>query len=140
MQELQARPQGKLPASRLLDLAVACLRLATEVEGSAVGKHIARPLIRSSTGGGANYEEAGSAESAADFAPKVAIAAKEVSETVYWLKVVDRARLSAARDRVHWMEEGRELVAILTASARTAKARLDGPTKEGRPSPADVTR
>lgn len=127
-------------ASRLLDLAIASLRLATELESSAIGKHIARQLIRSSTGGGANYEEARSAESPADFAHKVAIAAKEVSETVYWLKVVDRAQLSAAQDRVHWMEEGRQLVAILTASARTAKARLEARGKEGTPSVAELTR
>lgn len=123
-------------ASRLLDLAVASLRLATELEKSAVGRHIARQLTRSSTSGGANYEEARSAESPADFAHKVAIAAKEVSETVYWLKVVDRASLSTVQDLVHWMTEGRQLVAILTASARTAKARVNPRSTEGVLAPA----
>ena len=50
--------KGNDIAHRLLDLAVACLRLAATLEDTAVGKHIARQLIRSSTSGGANYEEA----------------------------------------------------------------------------------
>ena len=68
-------------ANRLLDLAIASLQLATRLEGTPAGKHIARQLIGCSTSTGANYEEARSAESPADFAHKVGIAAKEVGET-----------------------------------------------------------
>lgn len=111
-------------ANRLLDLAVACLRLAAELEDNAVGKHIARQLIRCSTSGGANYEEARSAESSADFVHKVAIAGKEVGETTYWLLLARRAGLSTDEAVARWIEEGRQLVRILSASARTAKGRL----------------
>lgn len=45
--------KGDNIADRLLDLAVACLRLAAEIETSTVGKHIARQVTRSSTSGGA---------------------------------------------------------------------------------------
>jgi four helix bundle protein len=110
-------------ASRLLDLAVACLRLAAEIETNVIGKHIARQLIRSSTSGGANYEEARSAASSADFAHKVAIAGKEVGETVYWLRLATRAGLSSTNALTPWMDEGLQLVRILAASARTAKGR-----------------
>lgn len=116
-------------ANRLLDLAVACLRLATELEANAVGKHIARQLIRCSSSGGANYEEARSAESSADFVHKVAIAGKEVGETTYWLLLTRRAGLSTGEELGRWIDEGRQLVRILSASARTAKGRvasLDG--------------
>ena len=110
-------------ANRLLDLAVAGLRLAAELEDNAVAKHIARQLIRCSTSGGANYEEARSAESSADFVHKVAIAAKEVGETVYWLKVAGRAGFSRKGELTRWTEEGQQLVRILAASVRTAKSR-----------------
>ena len=110
-------------ADRLLDLAVACLRLAAELENNAVGKHIARQLIRCSTSSGANYEEARSAESSADFVHKVAIAAKEVGETVYWLKVTGRAGFSRKDELTRCTEEGHQLVRILAASVRTAKGR-----------------
>lgn len=118
--------KGDNIAERLIDLAVACLRLATELEDNAVGavgKHIARQLIRCSTSGGANYEEARSAESSADFVHKVAVAAKEVGETVYWLKVAGRAGLSQRDELAGWAEEGRELVRILAASVRTARGK-----------------
>lgn len=111
-------------ANRLLDLAVACLRLAAQIETNVVGKHIARQLIRSSTSGGANYEEARSAESSADFVHKVAIAGKELSETVYWLKLASRAGLSSTNELSHWTDEGQQLVRILAASARTARGRV----------------
>jgi len=111
-------------ANRLLDLAVACLRLAAELEANTVGKHIARQLIRCSTSGGANYEEARSAESSADFVHKVAIAGKEVGETTYWLMLTRRAVLSADHDLERWIDESRQLVRILSACVRTAKGRL----------------
>jgi four helix bundle protein len=115
--------KGDNIADRLLDLAVACLSLAAEIEGSAVGKHIARQVMRSSTSGGANYEEARSAESAADFVHKVGVAGKEVSETVYWLKVTSRAAIETTLDLARWIDEAEQLVRILGASARTARSK-----------------
>jgi four helix bundle protein len=110
-------------ASRLLNLAVACLRLAADLDSNAVGRHVARQLIRCSTSGGANYEEARSAESSADFVHKVAIAGKEVGETVYWLMIASRAGLGSTDDLARWTDEGRQLVRILAASVRTAKGK-----------------
>ena len=117
-------------ANRLLDLAVACLRLAAELETTAIGKHVARQLIRCSTSGGANYEEARSAESSGDFVHKIAIAAKEVGETVYWLRVAQRAGLQGTKDLACWTDEGRQLVRVLAACARTARGRASAVTVE----------
>ena len=113
--------KGDNIADRLLDLAVACLNMAAEIDGSAVGKHIARQVTRSSTSGGANYEEARSAESSADFVHEIGVAGKEVSETVYWLKVTSRAGIATMIDLSRWIDEGQQLVRILWACARTAK-------------------
>ena len=116
-------------ANRLLDLAVACLRLAAELDATPASKHVARQLIRCSTSGGANYEEARAAESSADFAHKVAIAAKEVGETVYWLKIAGRAGLAPTGELACWTDEGRQLIRILVASVRTARGKTS-PTDE----------
>ena len=113
--------KGDNIADRLLDFAVACLTMATEIESSSIGKHIARQITRSSTSGGANYEEARSAESSADFVHKIGVAGKEVSETVYWLKVTDRAGIQTTLDLGRWIDEGQQLIRILRSSARTAK-------------------
>jgi len=48
---------------------------------------IARQLLKSGTSIGANIHEAQNAESKADFVHKLKIAAKEIDETEYWLKL-----------------------------------------------------
>jgi four helix bundle protein len=55
-------------------------------------KHvIAKQLLRSATSIGANVFEAQNAESKADFIHKMKIAAKESSETLYWLTLCERS-------------------------------------------------
>lgn len=53
---------------------------------------IARQLLRSATGIGANVYEAQNAESKADFIHKMKIAAKEASETLYWFLLCERSK------------------------------------------------
>jgi len=52
---------------------------------------IARQLLRSASSIGANVLEAQNAESKADFIHKMKIAAKEASETLYWLILCERS-------------------------------------------------
>jgi len=56
----------------------------------------------------------------------VRIALKEVRETRYWLKLTVRARLVDSPDAIApLIDEADQLVAILTASANTARRRAD---------------
>jgi four helix bundle protein len=89
-----------------------------------IGRHIARQLLRSATAGGANYEEARCAESRADFAHKVSVAAKEVRESRYWLRLLRESKLIPADVIDELTAEAGQLIAILTASAKTAKTPL----------------
>ena len=52
---------------------------------------IAKQLLRSATSIGANVFEAQNAESKADFIHKMKIAAKEASETLYWLILCEKS-------------------------------------------------
>ena len=52
---------------------------------------ISKQLLRSATSIGANIFEAQNAESKADFIHKMKIAAKETSETLYWLILCERS-------------------------------------------------
>ena len=112
-------------SNRLLDLAIACLSIASQIDTEPAGKHMARQLIRCSTSNGANYEEARSAESIADFVHKVGVAAREVRETIWWLRIIDRKRLAPGEEVSRWNDEARQLLAILIASARTARERAN---------------
>ena len=78
-------------------------------------------LLRSGTSIGANYREAGRAESHADFIHKIAICAKEAAETQYWLELFfESKQVNAERCEV-LRREASELLAIFVASGRTAK-------------------
>ena len=109
-------------AERLLEFAVTVVRLAAQLPRDPAGRHVALQLVRSATGGGANYEEARAAESREDFIHKVGVAAKEVRETVYWLEFIKRSAWTR-HDLTQPVREASELAAILGASARTARAR-----------------
>jgi four helix bundle protein len=110
-------------AQRLLRFAVQVLKLVKTLPRDATCRHVGRQLLRAATAGGANDEEARSAESRADFVHKVSIAAKELRESGYWLKLSVEAQLTVASTAGALAKEGSELVAILTASAKTAKTR-----------------
>jgi four helix bundle protein len=97
-------------------------RLLPGLRDDAAAKHVAKQLWRAVTSGGANYEEARGAESRADFVHKVRIATKELREAQYWLRVVQRSSWLAPGTTDNLVNEIDQLVAILVASARTAKA------------------
>src|SRR6476646_5407774 len=113
--------KGENIATRLLLFAAGVVRLCRRLPDETASKHIARQLVRAATGGGANYEEARGAESRADFIHKLGIANKELREALYWLRLTDAAALVADSDLATLIREANELVAILTASIRTAK-------------------
>lgn len=108
-------------AERLLDFADQVLRVCRDLRQDVPGRHVARQLIRAASAGGAIYEEARGAESRADFVHKIGIATKEVRESLYWLKLIQRADLAPGRSPQTLIGEASQLVAILTASGRTAK-------------------
>jgi four helix bundle protein len=119
----QALRRGSDIAERLLELAAGALRVSGELPGHPSGRHVALQLARAGTSGGANYEEARAAESRSDFIHKVGIACKEVRETAYWLTVIKRAGWKAIKLE-GLLSEAHQLAAILSASARTARANV----------------
>jgi four helix bundle protein len=118
----EARRKGDDIAERVLDAVEGVRRLLVALHGTAAAKHVATQLWRAVTSGGANYEEARGAESRADFVHKVRIATKELREAHYWLRVVRRSGWVASDAADGLLNEIDQLVAILVASARTAKA------------------
>ena len=107
-------------ADRLLDFGVRIIRLVGALPKTQVGRHVNGQLVRSGTSAGANYEEARRAESRADFVHKVGLAAKQLGEVLYWLRLLDKLALLRCDPAVQ--READELIAILVASAHTARA------------------
>jgi four helix bundle protein len=107
-------------AQRLIWFATEVLRIARTLPKDPPTRHVAQQVTRSATSSGANYEEARGAESKADFIHKLGVSAKEVRETMYWLQLIEAARLSKL-DVDPLIGEAVELCAILGASIRTAR-------------------
>jgi four helix bundle protein len=114
-------------ADRLLRFTKRVLRLCRTFPDDFAGKHVAHQLIRCSSGGGSNYEEARGAESLADFIHKLCVARKEIRESLYWLRIAD-PELAQGPEITALIQEASELAAILTSSVKTARARSGKPT------------
>lgn len=85
---------------------------------------IAKQLLRSATSIGANVFEAQNAESKADFIHKMKIAAKETSETLYWLILCERSDSYPFDKRLR--ENLDEIIKILSKIISSAKGRIPG--------------
>ena len=108
-------------SERLLDFAVETIKATYLFPKSQVSSHIVGQVIRSVSSVGANYEEACSAQSRADFIHKLQIALKEIRETVYWIKLATRLELSEKEGWKRIVQEGNELLLILAKSVATSK-------------------
>ncbi len=108
---------------RSLDFTVRVVRLCDSLQHSrgVPAREISKQLFRCAASIGANLHEANAAESRSDFIHKVAIAHKEAHETVYWLRVVERAGVLPVDRLKEITQESKELVAILTAIVRNAR-------------------
>jgi four helix bundle protein len=129
MQSVNPKPNASLGtlrrekdlSERLLEFAVETIKATYMFPKSQVSSHIGGQVIRSVSSVGANYEEACTAQSRADFIHKMQIALKEIRETAYWIKLATRLDLPG---KVGWpgiVKESNELLLILAKSVATAK-------------------
>lgn len=110
-------------SERLLSFAVRVVKLVEVLPKTIAGKRIGDQLLRSGTSVGANYEEAQGAESHNDFVHKLQIALKEVRESNFWLRLIQRSELLAADKMADIVDESAQLKAILSKAVATAKGK-----------------
>ena len=107
---------------RLLDFAARVIGVVHVLPRSQAGRHVGKQLLGSGTSPGANYEEACGAESRRDFIHKLGIVLKELKETRYWLRLVQRATLVKPSARLApLLDETEQLIAIMAKSVSTAR-------------------
>jgi four helix bundle protein len=110
-------------SERFLDYGVDIVRITTLLRRPATGREIAGQLLRSGTSAGANYEESRGAQSRADFLHKMQIVLKELRESLYWLRLIDKAGIIKGVDLALSISETRQLSNIIGRSIVTAKSR-----------------
>jgi four helix bundle protein len=108
-------------SERILNFGVAIIKSISKMTKSPIEKHMGFQLIRSTTSAGANYEEACGAESKSDFIHKMQIVLKELRESLYWLKLIERSAFLPHENVEPLIDEANELVRIIAKSIVTAR-------------------
>jgi four helix bundle protein len=101
------------------------IRLVESLPSGQTSRTIGNQLLRSGMSVGANYRAACRGRSKADFIAKAGISLEEADECLYWMELLQEAGIVPADRMKDIMKEADELVAIFTASIKTAKAHLN---------------
>ena len=88
---------------------------------STVAQILGKQLLRSGTSVGANYREANQGRSRAEFLAKMGDCLKELSETDYWLELLESEGLGDKVACAYLIVETRELIAIFTTIIKNTK-------------------
>lgn len=114
---------------RTKQFGIKIIRLVDALPRNCVADVLGRQILRSGTAVGANYRSACRARSLAEFVSRLAIVEEECDETLYWLELIQEAKLVNFEKIESMQKEADELTAIIVASIKTArrnKKRLAG--------------
>ena len=100
------------------------IRLVENLPSTKTTRVIGNQLIRSGTSVGANYRAACRGRSKAEFIAKMGIVIEEADESMYWMEMLIEAGIVPENQLSDLLSEANELVAIFTASAKTARSSL----------------
>jgi len=102
--------------------ALAVIKLFQSLPKTEEARVLGRQVLRSGTAIAANYRAAGRARSKAEFVAKVGVVVEEADETVFWLELLLEAGIMPEIRLKELHAEANELVAIFSASHRTARS------------------
>ena len=106
---------------RLMQFSLEIVRVCGALPGTPEGKLVRGQLLRCGTSPGAHHREAYRARSNAEFISKMEGGIQELDETDYWLELAEREGLLPKNRIIAIKDETHGLIAIFTASVRTAK-------------------
>lgn len=84
------------------------------------GDILGKQLLRSACSVGANYRSACRAQSYSHFISKLNIVEEESDESLYWLELIKKTKMSCGERIDSLMKEADELTAIFTAARKTS--------------------
>ena len=102
--------------------AIEVIRLVESLPKCVATDIIGKQVIRSITSVAANYRSACRARSRADFINKLGIVEEEADETLFWIEMLEESGKVKEESISALQKEIQEIVAIFSASHKTAKA------------------
>ena len=106
---------------RTKEFGLRIIRLVDSLPNTKSARVIGNQLLRSGTSVGANYRAACRGRSKAEFIAKIGISIEEADESMYWMELLIDAEIVPKEKLSALYQEADEIVAILIASAKTAK-------------------
>lgn len=86
---------------------------------------LSKQLLRAGTSVGAMVREAEHAESKTDFKHKMAIAQKEINETIYWLELLKETEYLTIEQFESINSDATEIIKLITSILKTTKSNLN---------------
>jgi four helix bundle protein len=106
-------------SERLFEFAVRVIEFTKTLPYTPENKILRNQLAKSSTSSGANYEESQGGSSRSEFGNKVRIAAREMRESNYWLRIIRHTVPEANySESIYLITESSELISILGSIAQ----------------------
>ena len=105
-------------------LALRCIRMVDNMPITNTSRILGNQLVRSATSIGANYRASCRAKSKKDFISKLKIVEEEADETIYWLELIEQAKILDPKKLEDLTKEANELLSIFVTSIKTAKSNL----------------
>ncbi len=104
---------------RTKEFAHRCVKLATALPDTVLGRHIRGQVIRCSTSVAANYRATCLSQSKPSFTAKLSIVLEETDETAFWLEFIIDEKLMKKNLVEPLLREAEELTKIFAASRKT---------------------
>ncbi len=86
---------------------------------------LSKQVLRSGTSVGAMVREVEHSESKIDFIHKMAIAQKEINETIYWLELMSETKYISPKEFENIKSDAVEIIKMITTSIKTAKSKIN---------------
>lgn len=110
--------------NKSLEFAIRIVRLNQILTSKMKEFVMSKQVLRSGTSVGAMVREAEHAESKHDFIHKLAIAQKEINETLYWLELLFKTDYINQTEYESLTLDATELLKLLTSIIKTTKSRI----------------
>ena len=104
--------------NRTRKFAYLIVKLSASLPKTTEGNVIRNQITKAGTSIGANYREANRARSKADFTNRIKICESEISETIYWLNLIDDLEWARDQELKFLFTESNEFLAIFSSAGK----------------------
>lgn len=107
------------------DFAIRIVKLYQHLQAEKKEFVLSKQLLRSGTSVGAMIREGEHSESKADFIHKLAIAQKEINETIYWIELLNATDYLTQKEFENINADAIEIIKLITSIIKSTKANIN---------------